>query len=167
MLSVHKNFLDDIKYKLEKNNKISKKNKERSLKRLKYWIESELEGECESFDGIEDFTEESEELEISNYNIGKSFLERLLYWQDYYSIKPDDCPDEEWPLFNTKTEISRYGRTRLHELCISGTIEEVMQELNKCDIDIYAKDNGGNTAYELAVLENRMDIVELFRNLNI
>ena len=92
-----------------------------------------------------------------------SIKNRISRWEDYYSEKPSDCPDSEWPLFREKDTVDKaeFGRTPLHVAIIDNNLDEI-KKLISDGADISIKDNGGNTAIELAVLEDREDIVEWF-----
>lgn len=82
-------------------------------------------------------------------------------WQNYYTEKPSDCPDEEWPIFRVKEQVDKkeYGWGPLHRAIMKNDLDEV-NKLISDGADIKMKDNGGNTPFELAVLEDRDDIVE-------
>lgn len=62
--------------------------------------------------------------------------------------------------FESKT--TRFGRTPLHEAVIAGDVSTVNSLLEqKLYIDI--KDNNGNTAANLARLEENLEIIEIFK----
>ena len=90
-----------------------------------------------------------------------SIESRICRWQEYYSEKPDDCPDGEWPMFKRHEYVDKreFGRTPLHIAVIDDNLAQV-KKLISDGADITIKDNGGNTPFELAVLEDRDEIVE-------
>lgn len=84
-------------------------------------------------------------------------------WRDYYSSKPSDCPEGEWPLFREKDQVDKgeYGRGPLHRAVMDNNLEEVKKLISE-GFDGKMLDNGGNTAFELAVLEDREEILDYF-----
>jgi len=82
-------------------------------------------------------------------------------WQDYYTEKPDDCPSEEWPIFRVKEQVDKkeYGWGPLHRAIMENDLDEVKKLISE-GADTKMTDNGGNTPFELAVLEDRDEIVE-------
>lgn len=84
--------------------------------------------------------------------------DRILYLQKYYSEKPDDCPEEEWPFFNSsEINTGKYGRTELHQACALGNINEI-KRLILDGASVIIKDSAGLTPLELAILENDTDM---------
>lgn len=82
-------------------------------------------------------------------------------WQNYYSQKPVDCPETEWPLFKQTEKVDKqeFGRGPLHRAIMNNNLDEVKKLISE-GADVTMTDNGGTTPFELAVLEDRDEIVE-------
>jgi len=106
-----------------------------------------------------------EELHDNNVGISDFYIldNRIMRWQHHYDEKPEDCPGAEWPLFKKyeKVNLGDYGRTPLHNAVIDSNIQLVKRLLDRGEYN-KDQDNGGNTAFELAVLEGKDAIVEIF-----
>lgn len=126
---------------------IDKSRKERAVEDFYNWAKEKLGN---------DYIDKS--VEISSFFDSDI---RIKKWQDYYQKKPIDCPPIEWPLFKASdfADKSEYGRTPLHNAIIDNDLDMVKKLIDE-GIDINMKDNGGNTAFELGVLENRDDIID-------
>jgi len=85
----------------------------------------------------------------------------ILKWQNHYTEKPTDCPEGEWPLFkrHEKVDKGEYGWGPLHRAIMDNNLESV-KKLISDGADTKMIDNGGNTPFELAVLEDRDNIVD-------
>jgi hypothetical protein len=94
--------------------------------------------------------------------------ENIEKWQNYYTEKPSDCPDDQWPIFRQKDKVDKreYGWGPLHRAIMDNDLEKV-KELISEGADIKMIDNGGNTPFEIAVLEDREEIVDYFLTLNL
>ncbi len=90
---------------------------------------------------------------------------RIKRWQDHYSSRPEDCPPKEWPIFKKEEWVDKreFGRTPLHRAVMAGDLEKV-KSLVSDGANTKMKDNGGNTPFELAVLEDMDDIVLWFQD---
>jgi hypothetical protein len=88
---------------------------------------------------------------------------RIQRLQEHYIDKPADCPVSEWPIFRVQDSVNLgdYGRTSLHNAVIDGNAKLVKLLLDSGE-HIKDQDNGGNTAFELAVLEDKDEIVGIF-----
>lgn len=60
----------------------------------------------------------------------------------------------------------RYGYTELHEAVVLGDIEEI-KNLIESGFDTSLKDNSGHTAYMLALMEDKADIIKIFEDYGI
>lgn len=152
-MSIHEELLINYKTSLD-GLSISSEKKSRAIKNFAGWIKDELIDHNTKFEmGLETF-----------FTIDKSIDERINEWQDYYSKKPEDCPDDQWPIFKRHEWVDKqeFGRTPLHRAVVEGDLEEI-KSLIKKGSNMKAKDNGGNTPFELAVLEGQDDIVEWFQ----
>lgn len=101
--------------------------------------------------------------QLKRYRV-ESFFDvdaNISKWQKYYSEKPSDCPDVEWPLFRSKDQVDKmeYGRGPLHRAIMDNNLELVKKLISE-GTDVTMIDNGGNTPFELAVLEDRDEIVD-------
>jgi len=92
----------------------------------------------------------------------------IIKWQNYYAQKPEDCPHEEWPLFRVKDQVDKgeYGWGPLHRAIMENDLDEVKKLISE-GADTKMTDNGGNTPFELAVLEDRDEIVEYLLEIEI
>ena len=145
MYNTQRMYVDFIKNLRRKN--ISERKIVESRRKFSSWIKREL----------------LDKEQLKRYRVETFFdIEgNIKKWQNYYTEKPDDCPDEEWPIFRLKDKVDKgeYGRTRLHRAVIDNNLDLVKDLLSE-GIDVNMIDNGGNTAFELAVLEDREDIVD-------
>ena len=145
MYNVQRMYVNFIKNLRKK--KISERKVQESRRSFSSWIKNEL----------------MDKDQLKRYHVETFFdIEgNIKKWQNYYTEKPDDCPDSEWPIFRVKDQVDKgeYGRTRLHRAVIDNNLE-LVKELISEGIDVNMIDNGGNTAFELAVLEDREDIVD-------
>lgn len=149
-MNVHEQLLTDFKNGLDRLS-ISSERKSEAVKTFAGWVKDELVDPHSRFEiGLDTF-----------FTIDKGIDERIAGWQDYYSKKPADCPDDQWPIFKRHEWVDKaeFGRTPLHRAVVEGDLGEI-KELIKKGEDLQAKDNGENTPFELAVLEGQDDIVE-------
>lgn len=148
-MSIHENLLINYKNRIDSLS-ISPEKKSRAIERFSLWVKDELlDGDKVLSAGLDNF-----------FVLDKSIDDRISGWQDYYKNKPDDCPDCEWPIFKRHEWVDKaeFGRTPLHRAVADGDLGEI-KVLIKNGEDLCARDNGGNTPFELAVLEGQDDIV--------
>lgn len=101
--------------------------------------------------------------QLKRYRV-ESFFDvefNIKKWQKYYTEKPSDCPDSEWPIFRSKEQVDKleYGRGPLHRAIMDNDLDLVKKLISE-GVDVSMIDNGGNTPFELAVLEDRDEIVD-------
>lgn len=156
MYDNNKKFLDEM---LEKINSmpISENKKDENINRIHDWVMLSLENE----EIEEDWDEEDFDFSCLSVNtLGKCIEQRIIEWQKYYEDK-NNFPEDEWPIFKNNINIMEYGRTKIHNACYNGDINLLKDLLSNDQIDLNIKDNGGNTAYELAVMQENYECAEL------
>ena len=105
--------------------------------------------------------------QLKKYRV-ESFFEKeknITKWQNYYTEKPSDCPDKEWPLFKKKDQVDKgaYGWGPIHRAVMENNLDLVKKLVSDGE-DVTMLDNGGNTPFELSVLEDKEEIMEWFIN---
>lgn len=100
----------------------------------------------------------------------KDIDKRIEFWQNYYAAEkiagrevfgPEDKIDE------TKMDTPlEFGQTMLHRAVVQCNLEEI-ERLLKEGASPNKKDNGGMTPLMLAIMEEKVEVVKLFKKLGI
>jgi hypothetical protein len=111
------------------------------------------------FEDEEDEDEDRGEIVVADDMVGDDVEARILQKQREYGIDP------ETPVAEGDGLEFKWGRTRLHEAVSLEDQEAIRQFLREGD-DPGAKDNNGNTIYDLALLNDKQEIMKLLEELS-
>ena len=88
--------------------------------------------------------------------------QRIQALQKKYDGSFDEDKFVPSPFQSEQKKTTRFGRTELHEAVLANDVESV-ERLLKQGLNVDAVDNNGNDAFNLACLEERVEIIEIFK----
>jgi ankyrin repeat protein len=110
------------------------------------------------------YREENEEdayKNISSTIINKQLSkgQAISLWEKFYANKKVFTTEE---LNEGVNKIGMFGRTQLHEAVLQEDFQKIEKMLNE-GVDASIKDNNGNTAFKLALMEGKIKIVDFLK----